>query len=192
MTSSGRRKRSPQRRTATPGWLWMLFGLGIGLVVAAGIYFSDRRAPAPEASTAALPRQEPTPATPPAARTPAPVAAEAEPTQRFDFYDMLPQFEVVVPESEQGIRPIRQGSAIQEAGSYVLQTGSFSSAADADRMQASLALLGIESRVQRVQIDDDTYHRVRIGPLNDLDELNRIRRRLWDANIEAMLLRVTN
>ena len=33
----------------------------------------------------------------------------------------------------------------------------------------SLALLGIESHVQRVTIDDDVFHRVRIGPIDDLD-----------------------
>ena len=31
---------------------------------------------------------------------------------------------------------------------------------------------GIESHIQRVSIDDRTYHRVRIGPIDDLEELN--------------------
>ena len=37
--------------------------------------------------------------------------------------------------------------------------------ADADRVRAQLALLGVESKVQRVSIDNDTWHRVRIGPI---------------------------
>ena len=53
--------------------------------------------------------------------------------------------------------------------------------ADADRRQASLALLGIESRIQRVTVDDDVYHRVRIGPISNLDSLNRMRKQLRDA-----------
>jgi cell division protein FtsN len=72
----------------------------------------------------------------------------------------------------------------------VLQAGSFSAASDADKLQANLALLGIESRVQRVTIDDDVYHRVRIGPITDLEKLNRIRRQLHDAHVNAMLMKV--
>ncbi len=55
---------------------------------------------------------------------------------------------------------------------------------------ANLALLGVESRLQRVSVDDDVYHRVRIGPTSDLDELNAVRRQLWDAEIEVMLIKV--
>jgi cell division protein FtsN len=103
---------------------------------------------------------------------------------------MLPQFEVVIPEVDATASPDVQATAVETPGSYVLQAGSFRELADADRRQASLALLGIESRIQRVAIDDDTYHRVRVGPTEDLDELNQIRRRLWDAEIDVLLIRV--
>lgn len=188
------RKRSKSRQThqAAPGWLWMLGGLSIGLVVAAAIYFSDERVPS--GGTAAV---APTPTPPPASAAttrvePAPPDTEPHPATRFDFYEMLPQFEVVIPEAERGVTESRAATAVQEDGNYVIQAGSFRALADADRMQATLALLGIESRIQRVPIDDDVYHRVRIGPINDLDELNRVRRRLWDADIEVLLLRVPN
>ena len=48
----------------------------------------------------------------------------------------------------------------------------------------------IQSRIQRVTIDADDFHRVRIGPLSDLDELNSVRRRLWDAQVEVLLIKV--
>ena len=70
----------------------------------------------------------------------------------------------------------------------MLQAGSFTTLADADRRQASLALLGIESHIQSVTVDDGEYHRVRIGPISDLKELNRLRRRLKDARVETMLM----
>jgi cell division protein FtsN len=57
-------------------------------------------------------------------------------------------------------------------------------------LQASLALLGVESRIQRVTIDDAVFHRVRIGPITDLDELNRVRSRLREARIEPLLMKV--
>lgn len=172
----------------------MFFGLSLGLVVAAAIYVGDRRAPVPGAATT-----EQTPGPAPvepvidAPSDPAPVTTEEpHPSARFDFYDMLPQFEVVIPEVETNAIPDARATAVEQPGSYVLQAGSFRELADADRMQANLALLGIESRVQRVAIDDDIYHRVRVGPTEDLENLNQIRRRLWDAEIEVLLISVPN
>ena len=190
-----KRQRSRKKARRAPGWVWMLFGLSLGLVVAAAIYVGDRRAPTGVAAVATdqpagqLEPVEPVAVTAP---EPAPVAEEPHPSARFDFYDMLPQFEVVIPEVETNATPDARATAVEEPGRYVLQAGSFRELADADRMQANLALLGIESRVQRVSIDDDIYHRVRVGPTEDLADLNQIRRRLWDAEIEVLLIRVPN
>ncbi len=191
-----RRNRKSKRTESAPGWIWMLFGLAIGLVVAAGVYF--RRTPSPADHAAPTERSEPASAerTPakrgaPARGTPA-GSGEAAKTndQRFDFYDILPQYEVVVPEVESTAGPSAKAKPVDEPGSYVLQAGSFGAAADAEKLKANLALLGIESRVQKVAIDDEVYHRVRIGPITDLDKLNRIRRQLHDAHVNAMLMKV--
>jgi cell division protein FtsN len=72
----------------------------------------------------------------------------------------------------------------------VLQAGSFTLHADADRRKAELAMHGIESSIQRVMIDDKTYHRVRIGPTDDLDELNLLRSRLRTAQIDVLRIRL--
>ncbi len=190
-----KKRRSRKQAQHAPGWVWMFFGLSLGLVVAAAIYVSDRRAPAAVTATATgqrAPQPEPVEPVEVAAPESAPVADEPHPSARFDFYDMLPQFEVVIPEVETNAIPDAEATAVEEPGRYVLQAGSFRELADADRMQATLALLGIESRVQRVAIDDDIYHRVRVGPTEDLADLNQIRRRLWDAEIEVLLIRVPN
>jgi cell division protein FtsN len=39
-------------------------------------------------------------------------------------------------------------------------------------------------------VDNDTWHRVRIGPISDLAELNRTRSRLRLADIEALVIKV--
>lgn len=149
----------------------------------------------------------PQPATQPVAREPASMATsmapetaaaaappvetqEGPPESRFTFYDMLPKFEVIIPEEEPDVQPDRVIEAVQEPGIYVLQAGSFTEPADADRRRAELALQGIESKVQRVAIDDKTYHRVRIGPIADLDELNRIRSQLRQARIDVLRIRL--
>ena len=173
----------------------MLFGLAIGLSIAAAIHLSHRDA-------ASRPVQATQPVSPPPgttaerapARPPASRPAEPRPESRFDFYELLPQFEVVLPGTETPVR--RDGSAeprpapVDAPGNYVLQAGSFRRHEDADRMRATLALRGIESSIQRVQIDQDTFHRVRIGPISDLQRLEQVRRELREARIEALLIRL--
>ncbi len=172
-----------------PAWSWMFFGLAIGLSVALAIYVKDRTpssgvrrasdtqasAPAPGAidNSNETKAQEPAPAKP-----------------RFDFYSMLPNFEVVIPEHEPDVRVDEAPQTVEKPGLYVLQAGSFSEFKDADRRRAELALHGIESTIQRVSIDDRTYHRVRIGPISDLDQLNVLRSRLHQANIDVLRIRL--
>lgn len=164
----------------------MLFGLSIGLSVAFAIYMKDRessgQARAVTPATVARVADENT-----EAEVPLP---EAPPDRRFDFYNMLPNFEVIIPEQEPDVRKDLGPQAIEQAGLYVLQAGSFTEYGDADRRRAQLALQGIESRIQRVTIDDRTYHRVRIGPTRDLDHLNLMRRRLHEADIDVLRIRL--
>ncbi len=172
MAQRKRRRRRTSRankKQQYPGWLWMLFGLSLGLSVAFAVYVKDDK-----------------PAVIAAAQSPQPASLQgalddngedvltdvvpAEPGEkRFTFYDMLPNFEVIIPEQEPDVAVDVEPQAVVQPGLYVLQAGSFSAYADADRRRAELALHGIESQIQRVSIDDKTYHRVRIGPTDDLD-----------------------
>jgi len=185
-----RRSTRSTKKQDFPGWLWMLFGLSLGLSVAFAVYVKDRK-PAP-ANTQASPQ--------PASMQTAlddnnetasgQSATEEPPEQRFTFYDMLPNFEVIIPEQEPDVAADVEPQAVLEPGLYVLQAGSFSAFADADRRRAELGLHGIESQIQRVTIDDKTYHRVRIGPTSDLDKLNMLRSRLRAAKIDVLRIRL--
>ena len=127
---------------------------------------------------------------------PEPRAAAAseseEPQRNFDFYDRLPNFEVVVPEKDREVTRERDSTpaTIERPGVYVLQAGSYRKQEDADRIRAQLERQGITASVQRVAVDDDVWHRVRIGPLTDLTELNRLRQRLRAADLDIMTIRV--
>lgn len=200
------------RRPSASRVPYFAVGLALGLAVAAGVYFSDLRSGSgvptassrePRAPTERTPQQRaPAPAERSGAAAPAPAAsasgrsggaAAAQRTEpSYEFYDVLPQYEVVVPDPaprSSAARPSAAQPPVAEPGSYVLQTGSFRSHADADRMQANLALLGVESRIQTVAIDNADYHRVRVGPVSDLDELNRIRSVLNHAGIESLVMK---
>ena len=180
----GRRRRRPSRKADAPGWVWMICGLAVGLSVALYIHIrnlAEQRGSEPQTVE----------------RTAETKTTTAEPSQNqdtdgFSFYELLPRFEVIIPDHDGRARPDVTPAAVEEPGQYVLQAGSFSTFADADRRKAQLALFGIESRIQRVTIDDDEWHRVRIGPITDLTELNDIRDTLRNAEIEVLLIRADN
>src|SRR2546422_11338450 len=80
-------------------------------------------------------------------------------------------------------------SRIERPGVYVLQAGSYRNQSDADRVRAQLALQGIDARVQRVAVDADVWHRVRIGPVTRPEELKKLRKQLQAAEDDALLIR---
>ena len=198
-----RRKRTSKRRSKRrttkkqqnyPGWVWMLFGLAIGLSVAFAIYVKDNEEPRPRPEAVSSAVDDNGETTAPATMTPDPEPAEEEKESRFTFYDLLPNAEFVVPEKAPTTtaETTQQPEAVVEPGTYVLQAGSFSTNADADRRRAELALQGISSDIQRVTVNDREYHRVVIGPTDDLDELNLLRSRLRAAKIDVLRIRLSD
>ena len=165
-------------------------GLSLGLAVAIGVYMHDHR---PGNNLAANTQTSPLSGekTKNAANTPTPESSQND--THYDFYDVLPKFEVVVPnQKKDNKKPGDPAGAIDTPGSYVLQVGSYRNFADADRVRAQLALQGMESGIQKVSVDADTWHRVRIGPINDLNKLEDTRRKLREARIDALVIRLSN
>jgi cell division protein FtsN len=164
-------------------------GLALGLAVAVGVYLFDRR---PAARLA----QEAPPVTrdeAPASGKPGPAAASQDAETQFDFYEMLPKFEVVIPEEGGEAPAAGSGSVagpVEKPGAYILQAGSFRNQSDADRVRALIAMQGVESKIQKVTIDRDTWHRVRVGPITNLKQLEETRSKLRNARIDALVIRV--
>jgi cell division protein FtsN len=169
---------------------WREFGVGalVGVVVAVGVfvYITEKRAAA-SAAVAETPRPEPHRVAP---LDPDPTATAS--TEKYTFYDRLPNFEVIVPEKDKEVvkRDLPATAPIERPGVYVLQAGSYRNEADADRVRTQLALQGIQATVQRVAVDTDVWHRVRIGPITKLDQLNRLRKQLQAADVDALVIRV--
>jgi cell division protein FtsN len=187
-----RKQNKRARPDPAPGWLWMLIGASLGLLGAFAIWavYTPRPALTQPAANAAQTTGAPQPASDAeSAQQQASQKPPKDDANRFDFYEVLPKFRVVVP----GAKPSGAAEtppATSEPGTYVLQVGSFRALEDADRLQARLALLGIESQIQRVAVKDETWHRVRVGPSSDLKKMDRIRRRLQNARIASVLMRV--
>ncbi len=138
----------------------------------------------------------------------APIAAEKP---RFDFYTILPEMEVKVdddatPASKPKIRPPRVMAEKKPASTarskrkdrkpaddklYMLQVASFRQARDADKLKARLALSGIETRIEKVSINDrQTYHRVRAGPFRGEQRMTRVRARLRKLGLKSIVIRL--
>ena len=113
-----------------------------------------------------------------------------ESAEHYDFYQMLPHFEVVVPEKEHPLKPGFPTAAIARPGVYVLQAGSYRDESEADRVAKQLSLEGVAAKVQRVAVDTDVWYRVRVGPISRLSDLNRLRRKLQAADVDSLVIRV--
>ncbi|MCC7462720.1 MAG: SPOR domain-containing protein [Gammaproteobacteria bacterium] len=168
-------------------WREFGMGLGAGLLVALVIFVSDRRTP-PGAEPAS-PQPEKRSVTS-AGEVASGDDAAAGGSDHYDFYELLPKFEVVVPEKERDVRRVDAAARVEQPGVYVLQAGSYRDFNEADRVRAQLARQDISATVQRVAVDADVWHRVRIGPIRDLAQLNRLRQQLQSADIDTLVIRV--
>ena len=163
------------------GWVGLSIGLVLGLTVALALHLHYKNQIAAELEPVPVAAQAPASAT--ATDEPEMPSAGGSAPQDFDFYDMLPKQEVDVPNSK---RALEEGHADRlPTGDVVLQAGSFKQATEAEKMVAQLALAGVESKVQRASVQDETWYRVRIGPIATVQELNAVRMKLDAAEIYA-------
>lgn len=148
----------------------------------------------------------------PLASTEAPASPADQPEPKYDFYKVLPGREVTIPEEELNRHTMRsvkeppppkseaaspsrtqkqEPPPARPKSSYVIQAGSFRSHAEADQRKASLALLlGVTARIESVTgPNNGTWHRVRIGPIEDFTRAQTLRRRLQENNIQSIIVK---
>jgi cell division protein FtsN len=73
---------------------------------------------------------------------------------------------------------------------YYLQAGAFRDQADAESARAKLALLGFEARINERASDTGNLYRVRIGPFNQVETMNRMRSRLSENGVDVAVVSV--
>lgn len=150
-----------------------------------------------------------------------PPAEQPALTPRFEYYSVLPEMEVVIPPEElekqptappqtaakpqttpappppggdaaaAGAQPAPPGP-VTDGPIYLMQHGSFRRTDEADRLKASLGLVGISARIEKVTIDDKgTYYRVRSGPY-DKGQAYALHERLKNNGVESQVIRIKN
>ncbi|MBI1394604.1 MAG: SPOR domain-containing protein [Betaproteobacteria bacterium] len=184
----------------------MVIGVAIGLIVglaialAVAIYLfnipapfrlRDVAKPLPPNAESRAPADHPAAKSPktsaPAADAPA-VTTTSDDKPRFEFYGILAGKEE--PVRDRDLRNEKPGDG-KGHDAYYLQVGAFQNAAEADNLKARLALAGIEAKIQTAEFEDGkTWHRVRLGPFQSVDEVSVARSRLKENQMSATLLKV--
>jgi cell division protein FtsN len=114
-----------------------------------------------------------------------PAAAPEKP--RFDFYKILPGAEETkAPKAPPPPSPT-QTKAVDRLW---LQAGAFAGESEAENLRARLALSGWEASVQTATLPDKSVrYRVRLGPYDNTDELNRIKTDLAKNGFDAAVIK---
>lgn len=116
-------------------------------------------------------------------------AAKSE-QQEFDFYKILPGKLEAVPGQEETAKPPTPSSSNKR---IYLQVGAFQHENEADNLKAKLALLGVEAKIQSVNLPDKgLLHRVRIGPFSRAEELERTRTQLKQNGLDSAVVKANN
>lgn len=177
--SSGNVRRKTPSRQSLPGWLWLLAGILVGIVATFLL-----QGPEPDPAVTEQP-------------TVKPVEEESSVKPRFDFYTLLRETEVIVPDSS--VPQAEEAPPDQSASTpatptakevFLLQVGSFKSNRDADSLRARLLLLNLSASIEMVTPrPGETWHRVLVGPFTNRAELASARDSLSGNGIDSLLLK---
>lgn len=122
------------------------------------------------------------------------IAEEDEPEvtpPQFDFYNLLPEMEVVIPDAELNTEPLanRGKNKKPDNSRYLLQVGSFRSHKDAEKVKAKLALLGFQASIHKSQRGNQTWHRVRLGPYAKSQVIKASQKQLAQNGYDTLLVK---
>ena len=210
------RNRKPAPKAAgLPGWVWLIAGLSMGLVVACIVYIGRPAQPMPmtPAGNAAS-----------AGTTKPRAKVEIPPKEdpRFDFYTLLEKEQVLVPGESRLRPPVPAATAARPAApaaatpgtstpsaptapaastpataapgasaQYLILAGSFRDSANAEAHKAKLAMAGVEARIETITTQDHaTLHRVRVGPSNSLEQAQVVAAKLKAQGFDSRVVKL--
>jgi cell division protein FtsN len=229
-----------------PGWIWAVIGILIGAVLMFAMRghlpMTPRASDGPQPNAQANPQRGSDAGAAATESTSATDNAPAPKKPQYDFYSVLSEKEVRIPdavisaqakaEQQQKQQAAQQAAQAQQpaqatqkpapgpaavaeaitpapesavhaaptptpttaaatpaASGYLLQVGAFPSPADAETLKAKLAMQGFVANVAAVNVNGQTYNRVRLGPFHSATELESAKQRLASAGINAIALK---
>jgi cell division protein FtsN len=219
---AARRGKTQARRNGSqgkPGWVWGLGGLVLGALIFGYVFMGEQW----RSKLGNLPQPNPD-ATAPASNASSnePIAGDGpaivpdKPKPKYDFYTLLPEKEVVIPDAElaeEARAEARKSAPKPPAGNvsttpvvtasvpvataatgsdhYLLQAGAFRGSDEADALKAQIALTGEIAHIESAQINGTTVYRVRMGPYATASALAAAKQALLSHGINgAQAIRV--
>lgn len=199
-------------RRQTPAWAMVLLGVVLGVIGSVAVLYGGkmptlrggRNLPQPNPEAVA-PKESEKAIADDAAKAP-----PAVPKSNYDFYSVLPEKEVVIPDAELSAKAkaeqqrAKQANATAgpsaapppaaEAGGnrYMLQVASVTDARAADEFKARLAMLGFAAKIYQININGKTYNRVRLGPYATASETQAAQKALAENNISSTPMKEAN
>jgi cell division protein FtsN len=195
--SAQRRPRSSRRAAAGGTLIGIFIGLVLGLMLAAGVAYYFMRGGNPYQSAYSAAGKD-------AARDGGKATkpdASALDRAKADLYRVLPATEEAKAPPRAAVEPPTVTAPAPAAApvehpagkpgeKFWLQAGSFSTDADAEQRKAQLAFSGWEAVIQPATLPDKIVrYRVRLGPYDNTDELNRIKADLGKRGFEVAVIR---
>jgi cell division protein FtsN len=196
-------------RPMNPMFLGIIIGLLLGIVIALGValwlnksaipFFMERAKPLeppPKLESKAQPKAEPKAEPPKTAETAPPKTAPEK--SRFEFYQILPGEKDAGKAVKPAIKKPAESQPVEKPAAaareaYFLQAGAFQNESDADNMKVKIAFIGLAASVKAVTLaDKGTLYRVRLGPYQSLEEVNRIKSALSDNGVGAAIVKTSD
>ena len=193
--------------------LGVFIGIALGLALAAGAAYYLMKSGNPYAASGGQREPARDGAKDPAKAGRTDAAGVEKP--RFDFYKILPGVEEPKVQAKGGEKSTPDRATVERAASpdkavakveerpppapektaksverYWLQAGSFASEADAENLKARLAFAGWEAAIQQASMPDKAVRfRVRLGPYDNTDELNRMKGELAKRGFDVAVIK---
>lgn len=209
-----------QNETTAPanqyGISWVLGGIAVGLLAGAVVYALMSRPDLVNLNLPGLGGQKQNTVQQPIQPPVSPLAdgTQTQPTlvdkpvedsrPGFSYHAVLPQLELDVPvaapreaapKHQQVLPRIEQAEpeqqqAVNNQGSYMFQLGAYRNRNQAIQMQQRAKQNGMNTRVEPAQVNGQTWYRVRLGPTDNLQIVNRWKQRLNSMGINPMMIRL--
>ncbi|NOQ88776.1 MAG: hypothetical protein GQ550_07615 [Gammaproteobacteria bacterium] len=184
-------------KKSLPGYIWLISGLASGLFVAFIIYLEKQPEADKDFGSAVQQeleklKQQAKNKKPEKIKSLAAIKKTEKKEPKFNFYTILPELEVLIPENETRPPETKNNIVTNRKNTsstnkqYVLQVGSFQNLNDAEKLKANLAFLGLEANIQHVTVNRQAWHRVRTGPYKDKRQLYKNQKLLKQNDIPAI------
>jgi len=176
-TSASRFKESRSSNTV-PGWIWLLAGLSIGVILMvilrSNLFSSTHQATIIETKDKPI-------SAPASAKTHyKAVPAEETDESEFSFYNELENKVVEIP-AEENLLPQK---IVRKVRTYIMQCGSFKQKSAAETLKAKIALTGFSAHIKSTLEKSGTrWFRVSLGPYKRKRVAEKERHQLERNNI---------